>query len=153
MKTVKEQQALDELADMLVRLNRAGIQLAQSLKKCKLIGIKENYSDEELEVFDAFTSRFARVSDILTQKVFRLIDTLEYEDSKTFIDVINKAEARGIISSTRTFKEIRELRNEIAHEYALRDYPTLAGDVIRFSPELLSSIDKTIAYCKTFETR
>lgn len=152
MRTEKEQRALDELADTLSRLNRAGIQLAQSLKKCKLIGIKDTYSDEELEVFDAFTSRFARVSDILSQKAFRLIDVLEYEESKTFIDVINKAEGRGIISSTRTFKEIRELRNEIAHEYALRDYPTLASDVIRFSPQLLDSVEKTVEYCKKFET-
>ncbi len=148
MKTEKEQRAESELQDISIRLHKAGVQLAISLKKCKLIGIKEEYSNDELEVFDAFTSRFARVSDILTQRIFRLFDVLEFEESKTFLDALNKAEQRGIITSAFDFKEIRELRNEIAHEYALRDFTRLIADVIKHTPQLLVTVEHSIKYSK-----
>lgn len=146
MKTEKEERAEAELKDIALRLYKAGVQLAISLKKCKLIGIKDEYTNDELEVFDAFTSRFARVSDILTQRIFRLFDILEFEESKTFLDALNKAEQRGIITSSLDFKEIRELRNEIAHEYALRDFTRLITDVMQHTPQLLNTIEKSIEY-------
>ena len=113
--------------------------------------MKSDYADVELEALDAFTSRFARTSDLLTQRIFRLIDTTEYEEGATFLDALHNAEKRGIIDSAFTFREIRELRNEIAHEYSLRDFAKLIGEIIRLSPPLLEAIEKSIDYCTKFE--
>jgi len=150
MKTEKEERLVEELQTALSRLERAGVQLITSNKKCNLIGYRSDLSNEELEVFDAFTSRFARVSDMLFQRVFRLLDSLEFEESNTLIDVLNHAEKRRIISSTVEFKEIRELRNEITHEYALRELGTLIHDVMKHTPILIDSVEKTIEYCKKY---
>ena len=43
------------------------------------------------------TSRFARLSDIIIQKIFRLIESLELEEPGTVRDRINQAEKWGII--------------------------------------------------------
>ena len=150
MKTEKEQRLTEELHSSLARLQRAAIQLITSNKKCKLIGYRSDLSNEELEVFDAFTSRFARVSDMLFQRVFRLLDSLEFEESNTLIDVLNHAERRNIISTTSDFKEIRELRNEITHEYALRELETLIHDVMNHTPILIEAVEKTVEYCKKY---
>ncbi len=53
--------------------------LELSVKKCKNIGIKKEYSFEEQESFDSLTSKFARTSDIYTQKVLRSIWALMHE--------------------------------------------------------------------------
>lgn len=150
MKTPKEQELLGELRDMSARLYRSGERLAVSYKKCKLIGEKPEYSEEELEVFDAFTPRFARTSDILVHKVLRLIDSLEYQEPGTIVDVFNRAEKKGILGSAYIGKQIRELRNEIAHEYAVRDTHTLFSDTLRLTPELLAAIERAITYTQKF---
>ena len=59
------------------------------------------------------SARFARVSDILVQKIFRLIDILDLEDSGTVLDRINRAEKKDLVGSAREFIEIRELRNRV----------------------------------------
>ena len=63
------------------------------------------------------TSRFARLSDIIIQKLLRGLDRYELEPSGSTIDVINRAERRGLIDSAGCWRDLRELRNEIAHEY------------------------------------
>ena len=64
----------------LLAMNEAGKILKYSFDLCHKIGIKENYLLEEMDHFEAFTSRFARLSDLLIQKVFRLIDQLDFDD-------------------------------------------------------------------------
>ncbi|MFO7446751.1 MAG: hypothetical protein R6W90_10310 [Ignavibacteriaceae bacterium] len=59
------------LKEELQVMNDAGNILSFSFEKCRQIGIKEKYSDEELESMDSLTSRFARLSDLIIQKVFK----------------------------------------------------------------------------------
>ena len=105
------------LAEELKLLEYSNDMLTYSYNTCRNIGIRENYTFEELDKFEALTSRFARTGDMLIQKVFRSIDTLELERPGSVIDRINRAEKRGLISSAEIFKEIRFLRNDISHEY------------------------------------
>lgn len=66
--------------------------LQYSYDKCRKIGVKTDYSLEELESFESLTSRFARLSDIMTQKIFKTIIELSLEDIYTFIDRLNYME-------------------------------------------------------------
>jgi len=59
-----------ELIEDFSRLDRAVHILKYSLQQCKKIGVKADYSLEELDRFENLTSRFARTSDIYTQIVF-----------------------------------------------------------------------------------
>lgn len=128
----KELKLLDEANQILV----------YSYEACKKIGIKESYTLEELDKFEALTSRFARISDMLIQRIFRLIDVLELEKQGSLIDRINRAEKRNLISSGEVFKEIRHLRNEIAHEYVPMAIEQIFKEVLRLTPYIIDSVER-----------
>ena len=58
------------------------------------------------------------------------------------IDRINWAEKRNLISSGEVFKEIRYLRNEIAHEYLPMAIEQIFKEVLRLTPHLIDSIGR-----------
>ncbi|HJW87689.1 MAG TPA: hypothetical protein VJ440_13735 [Candidatus Brocadiaceae bacterium] len=62
---------LELLRDELSSLEKAQQVLQYSHDTCAGIGIKEDYTFDEMDRFEAFTSRFARLSDLLIQKIFR----------------------------------------------------------------------------------
>ena len=125
--------------------------LRYSFNKCSSIGIKESYEPEELESFESFTGRFARLSDILIQKIFRLVDELDLDTQGTIRDRINRAEKKELIVSSDVFVEIRMIRNDIAHEYLPEAIHEIFGKVLLLTPHLLDGIERTIQYCNKYE--
>jgi len=110
----------DKLLELEIKLlEDANKMLVYSYDVCREIGIKPNYTFEELDRFEALTSRFARTSDILIQKIFRLIDILELEGLGTVIDRINRAEGRNLINSAEVFKKIRRLTSNVEFSHPL----------------------------------
>jgi hypothetical protein len=75
------------------------------------------FSPDQLESVEAFTSRFARVVDLLVNKVLRAMDRLELLPQGSLLDVINRAEKRLLVESSVTLREMKEVRNIIAHDY------------------------------------
>ncbi len=136
------------LSEELILLKEATDIFNYSYQKCKNIGIKEKYTNEELEVLDSFTSRFARLSDIIIQKIFKSIQIFDLEDTGSIRDGINYAEKKGLIKNADLFIEIRKLRNTIAHEYVPRVYDEIVIKTLEFSPCLLESVDLIKSYCK-----
>jgi uncharacterized protein YutE (UPF0331/DUF86 family) len=116
--------------------------LVYSYEACQEIGIKGSYTLEELDKFEALTSRFTKTSDMLIQRIFRLIDVLELEKPGSVIDRINRAEKRDLVSSGEVFKEIRRLRNEIAHEYVPTAIEQLFKEVLRLTPNIIDSVKR-----------
>ena len=129
-------------------LDDANKVLEYSYGKCKDIGIKEKYTLDELDRFEALTSRFARVSDILIQKIFRLIDVVELEQAGSVLDRINRAEKREIIESAIVYRQIRYLRNEIAHEYVSEQIEEIFKEVLKLTPSLLDGVENVKTYVK-----
>jgi len=125
--------------------------LLYSYNKCNAIGIKESYEPEELESFESFTGRFARLSDILIQKMLRLVDELDLDTQGTVRDRINRAEKKGLIASSDVFVEIRIIRNEIAHEYLPEAIHDIFEKVLLLTPHLLEGVEQTIAYCSKYQ--
>lgn len=124
--------------------------LQASYERCFAIGNKSEYSASELEAYEALTARYSRLSDLLIQKIFRLIDTLELVDEGTMVDRINRAEKRGIVASAKEFTSLRLLRNTIVHEYEPDEYTRIFKDVLRVTPILLDSVEKSNQYCQKF---
>jgi hypothetical protein len=137
---VQELKVLDDARNVLV----------YSFNKCNAIGIKETYEPEELESFESFTGRFARLSDILIQKMFRLVDELDLDAQGTIRDRINRAEKKELIVSSDVFVEIRMVRNDIAHEYLPEAIHDIFGKVLTLTPHLLDGVKRTIAYCNKY---
>ena len=140
----------DALRKELKELDRATEVLLYSYKKCSKIGVHPDLSNEELESFEALTGRFARLSDIIIQKVFRYFDVLELEETGTVRDRINRAEKKGVIETADNFIQIRLLRNEIAHEYKSDMIYAIFERVLELTPVLLDSVEKIIAYATRF---
>lgn len=76
-------------------------------------------SDDEIEHIDQFIYRFSKLQDSIGQKLFKSVLSELGEDvsSKPTIDIFNRLEQLGIISNYEKWKELRDLRNDLAHEY------------------------------------
>jgi hypothetical protein len=121
-------------------LDQAVPSFRKSLEKCRSLNLAAPRSFEIEESLDALTSKFARVSDIFTQKVLKSLVLLTREDAPTFVDRMNLCEKLRVISSAADLIEIRDLRNQIAHEYLSDNLTEIYGDCLTLSEKLLSEI-------------
>lgn len=76
-------------------------------------------NEEEISYFDQSIYRFAKLQDAIGQKLFKAVLLLLDEDvaNKAAIDIFNRLEQLEIIENYESWKELRDLRNELAHEY------------------------------------
>lgn len=146
MITDKDQSISDLLKYEWDLLRAAVDTLSLSVRKCKSIGVKESYTFEELESFDSLTSKFNRTSDIFTQKVLRSIWIILHEPFVPFIDMMNQCEKLLAIQSADQMIEIRDLRNQIAHEYIPESIRDLVPEVIELTSQLFENIED----CRSF---
>ena len=138
--------AIEILKDNLSSVNLSLSRLMYSFEICMNIGLKDSYSEEEFVAFEALNSRYARTTDILVNKVLRNLDTVEYIDPGTIIDVANNTEKREI-ADAKDLRNLKDLRNSIAHEYITENIVRFFGKVLEFTPLLKSIIEKLNEYC------
>ncbi len=119
-------------------LRKSKQHLEFSFNKVKLMVLAKDMQEEQLETLESFSSRFARFSDLLISRYFRL-KALENDPAfrGSVIDLLNQAEKFSWISSADIWLRIRELRNIAAHEYSAEDYLKLYEELVRLTPELL----------------
>jgi hypothetical protein len=134
-----------EIVQSVLKANRDLLDQAlpsfeKSLEKCRSLDLAGPRTFEEEESLDALTSKFSRISDIFTQKVLKSLVLLTREDAPTFVDRMNLCEKLGVISSAADLIEIRDLRNQIAHEYLSENLTEIYGDCMALSEKLLAEI-------------
>lgn len=129
-------------------LTSASKVLSESYERVTVILAKKNeaLSISEKESCEALTARFARLCDFLFQRVFRTLDRIELLEEGTAIDRLNRMEKRSIISSARLWRELRELRNDIAHEYLIEKSSRVFIEAHKHTPELLATVQKFEEY-------
>jgi len=68
---------------------------------------------------DQLIYRFLKLQDTIGESIFKSILILSHEDVKkmTFIDILNRFEELELLDKT-LWLSLRELRNDIAHEYS-----------------------------------
>lgn len=128
--------------------------LQHSLNKCLAITMQpyDSYTIDELDALEVLTSRFARASDIIIKKLFRVIESIDLEEKGSIRDLINQAEKKQLIDSADTFIKIRELRNLIAHEYQESDLNFIFEQTILLTPTILNAINNINQYAKKYST-
>lgn len=137
------------LSENIKQLTQAGKVLESSVKRCSDLQFNiEEATDEELEKFEALTSRFARLADLILQKSIRLIELIELEGTGSILDRINRAEKQGIIGNAEDVIEIRQLRNSIAHEYEIGHLQNLFSSCLEYAPILLADVERLKRYCQ-----
>jgi len=136
----------EKLAHDLTLLQKQRFWLAYSLKACKAIGIREHYTPEAFGQFETLCARYARSIDFLIRKFYRTLDAFEFEESGTLIDIIHRAHKRGLIDSVEEMRLLKELRNEIVHEYIEEDLTDYFKEVLEASHKVLRLIDRAETY-------
>jgi len=117
-----------------------------SYDQCRTIDMQDGLTAQQLIAFEALTARFARLSDLLIQKAFRMIDQLELEETGSILDRLNRAEKRRLIDDADQMRSIRFLRNRIAHEYVSDALHHIFTQVLHLAPVLKETADRTTAY-------
>ena len=82
---------------------------------------------EQIRCLDQFIFRFSKLQDTMGAKLFRQVLAYLEEDVSDLpmIDILRLMERYGLIDQADEWTTIRELRNEIAH-----DYPLLENDAV-----------------------
>jgi len=141
------------LQEELRGLENAATHLRFSINRTQGLLNQQDWQPEELERLESLASRFARLSDLLMQRVMRLIDDLELTATGTLLDRIHRAEKRGWVDDAIKLVRIRELRNLIAHEYAADKMSEIYTTVAALAPELLAVVPKVTAYAHELEKK
>jgi len=141
---------VDLLRENLAALNLSVGWVERSYKQTSKIEPKETYTADEFDKLENLASRYARTTDMLVNKVLRNIDTVEFEDSGTIIDIMNRAEKRGIVPSAELLRTIKDLRDNIVHEYKIAEITRFFDDIRRYTPMLLEVIKHVNRYCERY---
>ncbi len=114
--------------------------LKYSYEKVKNIDLsKKEWPENELEVLESFSSRFARTTDIFVSRFLRLkVHEWDPAFRGTMIDLLLIAEKQGLISSAKKWYRIRELRNAAAHEYTSDDLQVLYSEIFELTFDVLA---------------
>lgn len=136
----------DELTLELESIKKSLILLERSYNACKAIGIKNDYDVEELDDWESYTSRFARTSDIATQK---LVNTLMLFEKIDGINAKQKAVfcvKQNLIEKEEHFFVLRLTRNFIVHEYSKEDINGIFEQVTQQYSILVAFVNAIIDY-------
>lgn len=147
-KSIRHNKYREYALEIIDMLSKSIERLKYSYSKVQQINLdKENFTEDELETIESLCSRFARTSDILLQKAFRFLDIYEHEGYDFPVPKrISLAEKRKLIPNAETYKYIRELRNEVAHNYATDYYIDLFKEIFNYTPSLFEIVENTIRY-------
>lgn len=138
------------LMENLDGMRKSALWLRRSFAKCVRIGVKEHYTEDEFDDFENLASRYARMLDVILNKVFRSIDAVELEDGGTLLDAVNRAEKRGIVGSAEHVRDLKDLRNDIVHEYETDDLQSVFGQTLDATQELFDIAERIERYCQRF---
>ncbi|WP_457563847.1 hypothetical protein [Caminibacter pacificus] len=98
----------------------------------------------DLALADQIIYRFSKLQDTLGAKIFKNFLLYQGENvNKPFLDILNRLEEIGLIDVERWF-EIRDLRNEIAHDYENDDFEAveIINEIINAKKELEKTLNK-----------
>ena len=103
--------------------------------------------EEELELaerVEAFVGRFGRLQDTLGDKLLPLLLLALGEKASSAIDNLDRAERLGIIKSADEWMAMRNLRNQMIHEYV--EDPVVLHSALQsghhFVPMLMAASDQ-----------
>lgn len=145
---MKRKSSLELLKDSIHQLKLAAHQLQVAYNVCNNIQLKADLTETDLLNLEALTARFGRLVDMFTSKLLRTIDLCELSSDGTLIDVMNRAEKRGLIKSSSDLRILKELRNDVVHEYQIHNLNLLHETIFRSVPDLLTMVNSSIHYAE-----
>ena len=116
-----------------IKMNNSFKRSLESVREDVPIASEEinGLSNEQIDRIDLYLSRFSKLQDFITTKLFRSLARASLEDTSqdvSLIDTIRRMEKFGIIPSLEEWITIRQLRKSITHEY-LTDNQEIADNI------------------------
>ena len=143
--------SIDNLLANRILLEKQLFWLNHSFEEAQNIGLKPEYEVSEFDSYENLCSRFSRMIDFLVRKIFRSIDEVEFENQGTLIDTVNHAHKRGLFETIDSVRQIKDLRNEIAHEYIDDALQDLFEEIVRLTPVLIEMAETTFKYTQQYQ--
>ena len=113
------------LNDLLNECDLHLLALREAMARCPQPLTEDHFATRNpalVAALDQFAYRFTKLQDVISVQVFRrfALEVLhEPVESLPIIDILNLLERYGYLSSAMRWQEIREVRNQITHEYRL----------------------------------
>ena len=108
-------------------------------------------NDVDISFIDQLIFRFSKLQDSLGEKIFPAILILSGEEvkKKTFIDILNRIEELGIVDKIQ-WLQLRESRNEIAHEYSSNadEVVNAINRIFTVSDDLIKIYNSAKSFCE-----
>ena len=142
--------SLAYLQELTVALEKQLFWLDYSYQQLKDSPATGDFSIEQFNQFENLCSRYARTIDFLVRKYFRCLDDVEFENQGTLIDVVNNAHKRGLFLDIELIRQIKDIRNEIVHEYLDDALQSVFIDVLNTTPELIAIVRNTLQYSQRY---
>jgi len=105
---------------------------------------------------DQLNFRFTKLQDTIGESLFKKILILSKEDVKkmTFLDILNRLEGLELIDKN-AWLNLRELRNEIAHEYSFNQDEIVDNLNLIYNKidELIEIYQKLVLFVETIEKK
>ena len=121
---MKKKELNDKLSQVFdaCKLHIQRMNFANSKVQSFLPLTRDNYyelDEETISFIDQFIFRFSKLQDLMGARLFPSILELLAEPvyDKAFIDILNRLEKLHVIESATEWVELRNIRNDIAHEY------------------------------------
>jgi hypothetical protein len=150
MRENKNSTGKDLLKEHLELLGEATKWRKRSYIQCKDINTENPINDDNYDRFESLTSWFSRVIDMLIHNVFRSNNAYELEDGGTILDIINRAHKRRIFESVDEIRNMKDLRNDISHEYNTESLIELFKETLSYTPSLIELAENTQVYCERY---
>ena len=147
---MKVEERREIFCENLKLFNKSIFWLKRSLQRVKSIENFEKLTEEQLEIIETLMNRYSRAVDILINKVLRSLDYLELEESSRKLDIVIRAEKRGFVRDYNILIEMKDLRNELAHEYLEERLRDRLEEVMSKSRELVEIADEINRYVQKF---
>lgn len=107
-------------------------------------------TDVQRAFMDQYIFRFSKLQDVIGQKLFKdILETLgEETNALPFIDIFNRLEKFGIVDNYQRWMKLREIRNDVSHEYPLDIQETInaLNTLYQVKDELLSYYSSIESY-------
>jgi len=116
IKKIKQDKIIKECEKHVQRLHYAKDELIRLFPLTQTSYLK--LSQNDIQAIDQFIYRFSKLQDTMGEKLIKLVFSLYEENTEkyAFIDILNRLEKAEILT-TQDWQELRDIRNELSHNY------------------------------------
>ena len=117
---------IDYLMEYITIADKHVLILEEALKRVEFLlpfnaNKLKNGNYDEITIVDIINFRFSKLQDLIGSKIFPIILTTLGEDhpEQSFVDKLNTLEKLGYLKNAYEWRDLRDIRNDIAHEYGV----------------------------------